>query len=197
MIFKSGSGPELRRLASLHRASLPDDILPMLGEAYLTSFYRSILASSKELLFIERGDRNQIIGACLITFESASLFRRTVMATFPSLCIAFIGRFLFFKGLRQAVGAVLRPDPVQGSGSFDPQIAFLFVEQAARRRLVGASLVAEACDHLKQKGIAALYVKTRSEGPSSALAFYRSRGFNEQGTLSFADRSYLMLRKSL
>lgn len=62
------SKADIRRLADLYCQSLPGDILPMLGVAYVRCFYSAIARFKSEQVLVARDTENEIQAACIISF---------------------------------------------------------------------------------------------------------------------------------
>lgn len=191
------SSADISRLAALHHRCLPDDILPMLGEDYLTSFYCAIASSPCEMIYVRRNAQQTIIGACIITLESSTIMRRMITQTIVPFLLASLKKYAFSREFRRCVAGVIKYSLRRYSDRYDPQITYIYVDPASRRSSVGQSLIRDAADNLLSRGYSRLYVKTLHNTDITALSFYQRHGFCVEHVLDFAGRRYAIMCKQL
>jgi ribosomal protein S18 acetylase RimI-like enzyme len=185
------SSADAERLASLHVACLPTQMLTMMGGAYLRSFYRFAVSSAQECVFAAR-ENGVIQGVCIVTQDETGVLSRAIASTWMSFLFQAAWRFIFNPEFRQACFAVLKGGP---RSSLTPQILILFVSQERAGQGIGEGLVRFAAQ--AQRDEAALYTKTEDIEGSLAVKFYRKAGFELAERTSYAGREYLYLRLAL
>ena len=71
------SNSDIETIAELHRAGIGDSIPALLGLAYLKRFYRFLVASDLEWLFVERVD-GAIGSVCVLSLAPETAFARSI-----------------------------------------------------------------------------------------------------------------------
>ena len=126
------SESDLERVARLHLAGIDDSLPSLLGPRYPLHFYRFVVASDREWLFVERVD-GKVESACVLSFEPRSVGSRIVRATLPWLArdaaLALLQRRDFRSFLVRSLGEIIGG----GGGEPDaPKLNYLFTNEALR-----------------------------------------------------------------
>jgi GNAT superfamily N-acetyltransferase len=176
------------RLADMHLAQLPGRMLPLLGHTYLCAFYRYMVKSAQERVFVARSS-GPIVGLCIVTEDEPGVLRRAVVATLPIFLRTAVIRFFTSGEFRRACLAVLQ----SGSRSpANPLILILFTAPGITGRGVGGSLIAHVARNLNSEF---LFTKTEDEPGNPAISFYKKNGFQLAAKEVYANRAYLSLRR--
>ena len=169
-----------KRLAQLHRMTIPGAIVSRLGPRYTRAFYHFIATSNKEILCVWRGEDQTVLAASVITLDSIGFDRRLMMST--SLLL----------------WAVLRPwrlplqhlvwDLVSGRASRANQcncveLLFLFTDPLYQGRGLGSRLIEVGEIALKERNVNYYRVRTENIPSNRALQFYQRRGFHSIATV--------------
>lgn len=197
MITTDLNNRELGRIARLHVKCLPGNILPMLGPAYLASFYQFTALSDLEEVLAYNDDDPLIKGVCVITSSAGTLFKRAIKGTFSKFLTAFAVKFLTSFRFQKICFLFLKDMLTGKAQTYDPQIAFIFVDPAYQGQGIGSHLLTEAEKVLADKGFNDIYVKTLSDPQNSAVSFYLKQGFAEHQSLNLAGNKYSILKKEL
>lgn len=193
MISTDLSNRELGKIARLHIKCLPDDILPMLGSAYLTAFYRFISTSDIEELAVFKDEDSVIKGVCIITKSSETLFKRAIKNTTSAFFAAFIKKLIISFAFQKTCFSVMRE--IRKNKVFDPQIAFIFVDPASQGQQIGSQLILHADTYLVNQGFDCIYAKTLCDNNAKAIDFYLKNGFDHFEKIEFAGKNYYLLQK--
>ena len=191
------SDSDVEAIAGLHRVSIGDSIPALLGLAYLKRFYRFLIASEADWLFVERVD-GAIASVCVLSLAPESAFARSIRGTLPSLALHAARalatsrdfRALFFAWL----GEQIRSPGTLGDA---PEITYVFTRASQRGRQLGQRLVARVEAFLATRGVAYYRVKTIDAVENRALAFYDENGFQRSGHRHEGGRCFVVFQKRL
>lgn len=185
---------DIARLSKMHIDSLPDSIISGFGDRYARAFYRFLVNSNEEMIFVERAPEldHSIIAACVISLRPAMLKRRLLWRTawFPVVVLSSY-RILSRFGSNRAsedVG-VMQPE--------GPEIILIFTCPESRSRGCGSRLVKRAEQWLTHRQARTLYVKTQESDDNRAMAFYLRMGFSIIGAVSAHGKQLSLLKKKL
>lgn len=181
---------DANRLADLHIQSLPSRLLPLLGRSYLQAFYRFIAQSDHEQLYVSRSN-DGIAACCIVTSDETSVLSRAVRATLVQFIWATLRRFFVSAHFRQACFSVLKSGR---RSSLAPQILVLFTDPTQAGHGIGRLLVDYVCNTLDSD---ALYTKTEDGEDKATINFYQKNGFAVAERSTYADQSYVYLRRDL
>jgi len=183
------SDGDVQRLAELHRTSLPDSNVSVLGAEYARAFYRYVTTSARELTIVDRDAAGHIAAAAVISLDPATLPRRLVFGTPLLRHMLRHGRGLFARAVA--------PGTPEGGRSNLPELILIYTSPEERGRGRATSLIRRAESHLRGLGIDAYEVKTVADPSNPTLAFYRNRGFTPRGTASSLSRSFQVFERQL
>lgn len=191
------SDSDIEAIAGLHRVSIGDSIPALLGLAYLKRFYRFLVASDLEWLFVERVD-GAIASVCVLSLAPETSFARSIRATLPSLALHAAAAFAASAAFRTLLVAWLR-EQIRGDGTPGdaPEITYVFTSASQRGRQLGRRLVARVDAFLAGRGIGFYRVKTVDTAENRAIAFYDENGFQRSGHRVEGGRSFVVFQKSL
>ena len=191
------SNSDIETIAELHRAGIGDSIPALLGLAYLKRFYRFLVASDLEWLFVERVD-GAIGSVCVLSLAPETAFARSIRATLPSLALHTAAAFVASGAFRTLFVAWLR-EQIRGGGipADAPEITYVFTRAPQRGRQLGRRLVARVDLFLKDRGVRSYRVKTLDAAENRALAFYDENGFRRSGHRREGGRCFVVFQKKL
>lgn len=186
---------DLMRVAELHAACLPDSQVSKLGPRYARSYYRYIVRSPHEHLFLERVE-DQIAGVCVLSLDPRALERR----------------LLFGSALVPAI--LVRPQAVQWSSKLRrsrpatdhalpeslaslPEVLQIYTADIARGRGIGASLLNQTESLLRSRGISEYIIKTVDSEDNRALSFYEKNGFRYECRYMSSGRPFQVWSRSI
>ncbi len=182
---ESTSGPdgveasELPRIAWLHVDLLPDTAIAKLGVGYAQSFYRWVLASPMEHLFVCRDD-GEIVAVAVLSLSNASLTSRLWRGTPLGLhLLSLIGRSGFVDVSRAVWPSFTRGRRCEGRPA---EVISLFTQARNRRRGLASTLLARVERFLRELGHDRYVVRTASSPGNPALEFYLVRRFSAVST---------------
>jgi ribosomal protein S18 acetylase RimI-like enzyme len=177
---------DLDRVAALHRACLPRSVVTVLGSRYARAFYRYLDGSPEELLVVRHDESGEPVAGAVLSLAPETLDRRLLIGT-PLLPCAItrvpaLSRLGLTTLRRTTTGAKTGTEEGRGRPAL-PQLILLFTAERARGRGHATALLARLEERLQQQGVGRYEVRTEADPVNPALAFYRTRGFTDTGTV--------------
>lgn len=183
---------DLEQTALLHQGNLPDSLLTAFGVRMIRNYYRYLLASKSEGLFLMKDDA--VRGAAVLSLDPSTLMKRTFLnSMFSAGCV---------------VSVLLRPASVigaaksllQGEKEIDqlrgiPEVVQLYADFASRRQGVATQLLKSVEKYLEEKGINSYFVRTVHEPSNNALKFYQAKNFEQVTIQPVNGKDYVFLIK--
>lgn len=173
---------DLDRLATLHRASLPDSAVSGFGQAYARAFYRYVETSEKELLILHRAADGQLDGAGVVSLEPQSMEQRLALAT-PLLIHALLHPRWFLVKVYGVLFGHADDDAREVTAKVRgiPELLIIYADSERRDAGVGSDLLYNIEAALVAKGITHYCVRTLDDPANRALGFYAKHGFEALG----------------
>jgi len=181
----------LEKIVNIHLKVLSNDILPQFGKYFLKLFYRFIIKSKTEELFVLIDSEQNVISAIIISNSPNDILKRIIVSSFLyfiiSLCIGIIRS----KKLRKTVYSLL----FSKNDYFvhkSPEIVYIFSNPKNISKGFGKRLI----DYVfKTNSYDSLYVKTLNNKNNKALNFYKKNNFIKINEFNYADNQYLYMKK--
>ena len=174
------SSQDIRDLARLHVASLPDSLVGAFGEGYVRAFYRFVARSSREVLAVRRGSDGHVCAAGVVSLAPGTFERRLLGGT-PLAWYAVCRLPALAARVWRAWREPRHPVPPAGCEPGLPELILTFADARLRGQGHGAALLRELEDRLAGQGVKAYQVRTVLDASNAALAFYRANGFAPVG----------------
>ena len=171
-------------LAKSHISSLPESSLSQLGKRVTASFYRFVVSSKEEKLFVYFNSDNNPAAACVLSFAPGSIKKRMLL-NLPmalSLGVAMAVRVTNFSGESSAPNSnsdeknstySQRIVPIKGLENM-PEVLHIFAQNECRGKGIGRHLMAVAQSAVSSRGYAQIVVRTQASINNPALKFYQS-----------------------
>ena len=185
---------DIELVARMHVESLPESMVSRVGERYARAFYRYLARSPEELVLVDRDERGDLRGACIVSLAPGTLSRRLVYRTPLPFHAALAARRLPLAAMLGGLAGKRAPSAPQPPG---PEILLIFTVPAARSQGLGATLLARCEALLAARGVDQLLVKTRDDPSNRALGFYERASFTRIGSLSTHGKQLALFRKSI
>lgn len=174
---------QLIQLVQLHRVSLPNSALSSLSDSFVGAYYKFVLVSSFEELFLVSSD--SIVGAAVLSLKPSSLMNRFMLAYICS------GKWIWrpddlaravLHGVREMLQAKGNVAEMKGLG----EVVQIYVAAAHRQKKLGVALLQAVEAHLRQMHAKSYFLKTENQASNRAVKFYERNGFER---LSESDSS--------
>jgi ribosomal protein S18 acetylase RimI-like enzyme len=189
------STEDIRQLARLHRVTMPHSVLGHMGAATLERYYRWVVQSTSEQLFVTR-ENAEIVGAAVLSLSPDSVMRRFITTSPLSFVMRAAAAFLRDSRFRRDVrGFFLSRD--SGNALQMPEVLQIFVAPEQQSRHTGSELLDRVEAWLKANRVSRYCVRTLAERNDATLAFYERRGFQAAGESTFCGESYRVLEKAV
>jgi ribosomal protein S18 acetylase RimI-like enzyme len=193
---------ELREIARLQRAILPDAIPSLLGFRYTCAFYRFALGSPDEAVVIGRND-GKVVALAVATFAPKTLMRRLVLNT--PLLLGVVAGLLRFKLWTAMFDLIFGHAPTSlpldpsGGGESDavPELLILCTAPVARGQGHAGRLLDQIEALMRARGVRRYTVRTFDDDNSSAFRFYAGKGFTAYGRQDGIFSSFRLMEKRL
>ncbi len=184
---------DVRPIAALHIASLPDSMISMLGPAAVERYYDLVTTSATEHVFVARA--GGLAAACVLTLEPQTVMGRFVRHA-PLRFAADLARQSLAAAFRRRLLARLE-EAGDSAGPGVPEVTQIFTDAAQRGRGLGSALLRACEDRLRALGQNSYCIHTLRNANDAGIRFYRREGFTDSGTSrSFGD-DYLIMTKGL
>lgn len=178
-------------IAATHSASLPGDLLPLLGGVVLARFHRNCLARQNDASVITVGIREGASVLCFaqIAFKKLPFFTLIGSRSLPRLALSVLRnpRFLFsyVRGFFE----------YRRRGADCPEITFIAVAPENQGRGLGTKLIIEASHIASAHGARELCTKTSN----TTLAKFYQRNLNAKVVSTYSDNglTYTVLKWAL
>jgi ribosomal protein S18 acetylase RimI-like enzyme len=187
---------DIRQLARLHRMTMPHSVLGHMGAATLERYYRWVVQSANEQLFVSR-DNGEIIGAAVLSLSPDSVMRRFITAWPLSFALRATAAFLRDSAFRRDVRGFLLSRENGHASLAMPEVLQIFVAPERQSRRTGSALLDRVEAWLKTNRLSRYCVRTLAEQNDATLAFYQRRGFQPAGESTFCGESYRVLEKAV
>ena len=136
----------INKVSELHKKSLPNDILPLLGTDILNSYYKEILSSDKDKFRIYGifYKKDYLIGCIQLSFDSFSILRIIKLKTiFQIIVKSIISPRIVFNGFIQFLH-------YSNLNFNEAEISFFFVSEEHQRKRLGTKLIKHISEISKQ-----------------------------------------------
>lgn len=184
------------RLAELHRASLPDSAVTLMGPAYTRAFYRYVQRSAHEMLLFRRHE-GRVAGGCVVSSDPDGLTKRLALKT-PLLPHALMrAPVLPWKKLLFTP----KSDEVSEEPTIDidglPELLIIYTDPEARGLGLGVEMVAECEERLAAQGVREYMLKTIDDEANPAFRFYAKRGLTMRHSIVKQGRRFRVWTKPI
>lgn len=188
---------DYRRLADLHRATMPTSVMGRLGPSLLAHYYRWVAGSGSERLFVVRHGED-IAGAAVVSDAPQTVASRFASSGAVTFAAALLKSTATDAAFRHDLWAYLR-ETVSGRNEAPhaPELTQIFVAPDWQDRSLGTTLLTRVEVDLRRRGIADYYARTVVKENGRTLAFYERRAFTRVGEVRFCGQLYALLRKSV
>lgn len=184
---------DVEQLTALHRRTLPRSVLGRMGPSTLERYYRWVVRSMSEQLFVSR-EGTRVIGAAVLSLEPESVMRRFIAAAPAAFVLSASAAFLRDGAFRaQALAYVFERGKTTAAAV--PEVLQIFVAPDRQSRHAGTALLEQVETWLKTHGVARYSVRTLAERNDATVAFYARRGFQPAGEAMFCGTRYHVLEK--
>jgi glycosyltransferase involved in cell wall biosynthesis/ribosomal protein S18 acetylase RimI-like enzyme len=164
---------DVRTMARLHGASMPDAFLPILGQPFLRQLYRTIVADPRAVAVVAE-DGGRVIGFAAAVPSVRDLYRRFYRTRGPLAAVVALPRLASPVVMRRAIETARYPT---GAGELPgAELIAIAVDDEHRARGTGRRLAAAAVDALAVRGVERLKVVVGTENVG-ANRFYEGIGF--------------------
>jgi ribosomal protein S18 acetylase RimI-like enzyme len=186
---------DFNRIAALHSSNLNDSLISALGPGIVRAYYKFILGSSDNNLFVERED-NSVVGACVLSHAPYKIMSKFIRSHFLAIAVNTAIRFVLSgKSRARIINFLASKDVLPDIAGNPPELVQIFIDTNYRNRKIGSKLLVKVEQYLKQKNIPAYYLKTLDDKDNQALHFYNNRGFKTIGSGSVGNRPYIFFLK--
>ena len=172
-------------LVDIHRAALPNDVLPRLGKRFLGRYFESMLADDSQPIIGAFVD-DELVGFCQLSLSPVGI--ATVLRRQPG-CILSIAAAVVRQPavFRRGLALAFR----RSSDTRVPEVSLLAVSALHQRRGIGKQLVRHAMAVAAGRGFDRIHTKTAN---ASARAMYeRSFGASVVETYAVGGLEYWCL----
>lgn len=177
-------------LARLHAASLPSSMLTSLGTSGLERYYRFVIASSAERVWVA-GDG---AGGCVLSDAPGSVMSRFARHA-PLALASELGKAAFREPtFRRRVVKRIRE---HGDEPHAPEVTQIFTDARLRGQGIGASLLRTCEASLREAGTQKYFVHTERDDNEAGIRFYRREGFVTIAESQSFGQSFLVMQKDL
>lgn len=187
-------GETLAAVAQMHRSELPGSLISRLGHAYTAAFYDFAATSVLEFVVAQTGGEGAVLGGGFVSFSPADLTRRMIMNT-PLLRALIV---------RPEMAARLAWREIQSSGRSldtnpqnDPELIALFVRRDCRSRGIGALLLRNIEQVLRNQNRTRYLIRTLDRTDNRAVKFYESAGFVTIDSVLLHGERFRMMAKQI
>jgi ribosomal protein S18 acetylase RimI-like enzyme len=143
----------------LHQESLPDDVLPNLGEKTLLRYYKKsfVERATRTHILLGAFQQQQLVGFCQVCVGGTNFIEIVRLDTLLALARLILLRpTVLCNGIVQFLHA-------SSAGDKTAEIAFIAVSPGARGNGVGTALILRAMDLCKEKSVQCFQTKTSNE----------------------------------
>ena len=185
---------DIEKLGRMHIEALPESLVSRVGLRFAKSFYRYIVRSTNEVLFVERDrtDTNILLGACIVSLRPKELNRRLLWNT-PLLPLSLPRLPRLLRNVRSS--AKSKDTGIKQSEG--PEIILIFVQSNIRSHGCGSRLLIDAEEWLTKNGYKSVFVKTSNDEDNHAIRFYLRFGFNSLGTVISKGKKLILFQKGM
>jgi ribosomal protein S18 acetylase RimI-like enzyme len=187
------SKTQLKELSNIHYSSLNDGILSSLGSTYLEVFYDFINQSELEDIFTISKNK-VIVGYCVISYNTKTILRRAIKATFFDFSKAFLLKLFNIEFQKMVFSSLLKEN---SSEHESPEIAYIAISKEFTGNGYGEEMLSEVCTFLKQNEHKNIYVKTIDSLENRAVNFYKNNKFFLLNKTRFSGKNYAYLIRNL
>jgi GNAT superfamily N-acetyltransferase len=179
-------------LQALHRAALPDDIMPNVLPCYYRSMLNIMANTSDGVLFLAQINHRPL-GLCFLTLDAKSV-NRQMRRDFFGFATSLL-RLLFVKPelFMEILVAICEPAKASKKEK-NAEIFILCVAPEYQSAGIGGKLIECATKTLKEKGVYSLIARTSN---ARALSFYQGKGFQKISDQKRWKRSFAVLKRDL
>lgn len=168
LVVREVRSSEIKSVAEVHAAALPNDIFPSLGARFLLDYYSHSLEphSKDKAKLLGAFDGDHLVGFCQIVLIPTSFLKTIKLRAFPRILILLLIRpWVFLNAIIQLFFAVKLENGIA-------ELAFIAVDPAYQRCGVGRSLISAAMSQASKNKISWIITKTANKQLSS---FYQNK----------------------
>lgn len=198
---KEFSNAQLREIALLHRAGIPNGFLSSFSIAFLQRLYKAISMDPYSFLTIATDVENRIcLGFIAGTIDITSMYYRVIIRQGFLLALLLVPDIFKVSFVIKCIETLIYPffinmkwsrkrsDGRQPAMAKQAELLAMVVKQDARRCGVGKALVKALELYFKRQNISSYKVVTSSKDEVSNI-FYSTLGFQKVGLLAFHGNS--------
>ena len=185
---------DIEDIVEIHLSTLSNDLLPQLGSKYLFYFYKYLLSSDQEFIFINKIN-NKVIGICIVSIEPKTLLNRVLKNTFFFFFYSIFTRILYNKLLQTYI-----LNMINSKNSFNhkkPEIVYILTKPEEQGKGIGKKLLHDAEKYLASLGFTELFVKTSDLDGNKAIDFYKKNHFVLERHFMYAKKKYIYFKRCL
>lgn len=189
---------DCQRVAAIHVAARPGDVLPDLGASFLTTLYAALLRSPGVVALVCDEGRGEVAGFVIGCLNAGRAMRGVLQRAWWPLMLKTLVRCASRPHLiLRACETLLYPQRSHSSG---PELQAIAVSPAAQGRGIGTQLVAALSQSFRTQGFARYTVAVKAKN-AQANRFYRHLGFQVIGHLRIYNEpwdvyEYVMAREA-
>lgn len=190
--------PDLARLASLHRGTMPGSVLSALGEPLLRRYYAMVEASPSEGLVVLH-DAGRVVAAAVLSLDAETLLPRLLRHSPVGLAGACARSLVASAGFRAQLASLATARLRGDTPRFDlPEVTQIFTDPSHRKRGLGRHLLERVERRLLDATPHREYmVRTLEHHNQPTLDFYKSLAFEPFSRVRFCGDDYLCLKRRL
>lgn len=182
------------KIVHSHIEALPDSSLSLMGKKMVEIYYRSVLASPYETLFV--AGEQSLDGVAVLSLQPHNLMKRLVVDNLVNFNF-YSSALSSITPLLKIISSALHETKELPAIHDLPEVVQLFTLKEKQGTGVGTSLLNHVEDFLKEKGIGGYFVKTLTDPANPALTFYRNRGFIVVGNCVMNGQNFSFCTKRL
>jgi ribosomal protein S18 acetylase RimI-like enzyme len=187
---------ELLEIVRIHSLSLQSSMISYLGNNICKLYYKFIINSKKDILFVINDDV-EILGSCVLSRFPNSLMSRFILRNCIPVSTTVLVKLFSQKKRKNIFNFLLNrshlPDEVQGLS----EIVQIFTNPEFRNLKIGTRLLKLVEEYLVKENVHSYYLKTLSNESNDAIFFYERRDFIKVGIDSIGSNSYAYFKKNI
>jgi len=179
---------DIPAVLELHRKYIPEALFPLLGDDFMTRFYRSLVRSPLGVHFVFERESGEVAGFISAATDSGALYRQLLAENFVPFFMAAL-RFLLRRPgkLGECLDTLLYPARVGGDG-IDAELLFISVEKDLRGTSLATEFVARVMEEFSRQGVSKAKVTTHDFN-KGARKILEANGFSLKREIRFRSKS--------
>ncbi len=195
-VIREYSISDLSRVVEIHKSSLPEDFLPLLGSKFLINiFYPAVSKSQNARIFVVFHN-DLVVGFAILSLNSGKLLKEIVFyQPFKFICLSISSVIFSLTQLRMALGILWSSLSIKDENDFS-EIYIIAVDQTYRSQGIGQMLVNKSIEFVKTRNLKGIKIKTLKTN-KSWISFFEKNSWKETCEFRIAGKDYVILSMSI